>query len=202
MKLKKLLCTLVAVGLTSAAFAGNTSELKKYIQNYFEQQRTLIEISGAEDTPEGITTLKTIQALENGLLAYEEQKTAQNLTGLNLEIDSLLTEFLTILNRIDSASKDVENESQPILQKLTEKIIENQSEIDKQSIHWEGAATLVYSFSFTNPVAEKILVVHAYKVLVREINEQTLKIQAAAWEEWIKAMEEEAKKEAEAKTKE
>ena len=176
MKLKKMLCTLVAVGLTSAAFAGNTSGLRSYIQDFFQNRRDSIEMFGQGNTPKGVAALQTIQALENGLLAYEEQKTAQNLTGLSQEIDSGLTNLLTIYNKINNSSDEVATESKPVLENLTKKIIENQSEIDSKSVNLEGAQDLVFLFSFTNPEAERVLVVRAYKVLAQEMEARAFQI--------------------------
>ena len=155
MKLKKLLCTLVAVIATSVAFAGNTSNLKYLINQTFLQLERLEEVQAVSAEEQVLVDAAT--ALRAGLLNYEAKLTAgEQLTGQNAEMDRLFGQLPAIFNQINQESEEqltatvtkAMNDFLPVLTALTNATLANQTRIGAGQVNTDVANALMGMFCY------------------------------------------------------
>ncbi|MCQ2411078.1 MAG: hypothetical protein MJ053_06405 [Elusimicrobiaceae bacterium] len=153
MKLKKLLCTLVAVIATSVAFAGNTSNLKYLINQTFLQLERLEEVQ--EVSAEEQVLVDAATALRAGLLNYEAKLTAgEQLTEKNAEMDRLFGQLPAIFNQINQESEEqltatvtkAMEDFLPVLNQLTNATLANQTSIGAGQVNSDVANALMGMF--------------------------------------------------------
>lgn len=169
MKFKKWMCTLAAVAFSTMAFAGNTSDLKVLIDQFFTPMEQ-VEQAGQNLSAEEQEILKTMKALKSGLLTYEEHLTANQLTETDKAIHvSLNTTIPAIFNKIQESSDEVADEMEPVLKKLTEDILNNQNQFKKEEINAEAGQGVILIFSYTKAEVDGVLLGRASRVMQQEL---------------------------------
>lgn len=157
MKLRKIVLTIVAVLGVTVAFAGNTSDLRIYIQQFFKMINVSVSMMADEEDPETAEITQTIQALKKGLLQYDTELSAGNLLEQSKIIDETFQEIPVILNKIKTSSKEIEGELAPQIEKLTTAVINNQTEVPAEKVNHEIALGLMESFAQGKALAEGTL---------------------------------------------
>jgi len=157
MKLKKWLCTLVAVGLTSAAFAGNTSELRILIVQFFAPMVQAEELI-TEPTEQQKEVFQLLKALKQGLLNYDTNLSKGVLQETDKAIDKAFkTTIPGILNKIKESSDEVTEELTPVINQLTNQILLNQQNFKQNSYSAEVLAAgqeTIRSFAIAKAITE------------------------------------------------
>ena len=201
MKLKKLCCTLVAVAVTSVAFAGNTSELKQLINGYFQpisQQIATMEMYGAmsDSEQEQLTQQKKLlKAVWTGLLNYDEHVTAGTPNKYDEKITQAFTQIPTILNGIKTSSREVEAPLTAALTTLTTNVIANQKQVDVSGVDTSTAVALLRNFAIYKAAQEDALSESVMEILGQEAIEQMMDQMSPeekeAFEEYLNSLLEE-----------
>lgn len=168
MNLKKFFVTAAAVLVAGAAFAGNSSDTKVLIEQFFAGTDSL---SVAELDDEQQRQINTFKALKEGLLAYEANLTADSMTDTDRAIHNALnTDIPTVLNKIQTSSDDVYDELYPLLQTLSDNIFANQSTYTEGQIDLEETAPVVmWMFSYVKAEVDGVLLGRASRVLQEEM---------------------------------
>lgn len=165
MKLRKLLCTLVAVAAASFAFAGNTSDLKYLINQTFLQLENLSQVQ--EVTAEQQPLVDAATALRAGLLNYEAQVSANGeLTGFNAQIDNYFKALPATFNGLDLNTVTTEEEVTALLTprveqfstqcaQLAEAVLKNQTKV--ANVDKDIAGGLIQLFAMTKMLQDESL---------------------------------------------
>ncbi len=165
MKLRKLLCTLVAVAAASFAFAGNTSDLKYLINQTFLQLENLSQVQ--EVTAEQQPLVDAATALRAGLLNYEAQVSANGeLTGFNAQIDNYFKALPATFNGLDFSQITSEEEAEQLLApraeqfttqcaQLAKNVLKNQQKVN--NVDEEIAGGLIQLFAMNKMLQEESL---------------------------------------------
>ncbi|MGN0017235.1 MAG: hypothetical protein ACI37O_07865 [Candidatus Avelusimicrobium sp.] len=168
MNLKKFFATAAAVLISAAAFAGNSSDTKVLIEQFFKVPE--IQKVGELD-PEQQLAINTMQALRDGLLVYEANLTANTMTEKDKAIDAALNEKIpAVLNKIKESSDEVYEELYPLLQQTANDIFANQTAYNKSQVDMEeNAPVLIWMFSYLKAEHDGVLLGRASRVLATEM---------------------------------
>ncbi len=169
MKLRKMMLTLVAVLAASVTFAGNTSDLRVFITQFFSGITMMASYAEDEDAPEVVQLMDTAKALKAGLLQYDTELTAGELSEQGKIIDNAFAQIPTILNKIGTSSSEVMPELIPVIQQLTTAIIKNQTKVPASKVDQETALALMLFFAEGKAEQEGVLLGRASRVLQQEI---------------------------------
>ena len=155
MKFKKLMCTLAALALAGVAFAGNTSEMRGFIDGFFSSAE-----SGAFNEEEPAAVKDTKAALKAGLLTYEEHKEMLQLTLLDQEIDTALEKTIpTALNKVKKSLMEVQQELSPVFETLTRNVLKNQEEVNIENTDFSFAGKILSQFVFAKLLKEEAVLI-------------------------------------------
>ncbi len=168
MNLKKFFVTAAAVLVSAAAFAGNSSDTKTLIDQFFSGTE---QINVTELDAEQQEQLNTFKAMQAGLLAYEANLSADSMTAADKAIDAALNEQIpAVLNKIKESSDEVYDELFPLLQKLANDVFANQNAYTKAQIDLEESApVLMWMFSYVKAEQDGVLLGRASRVLQAEM---------------------------------
>lgn len=168
MNLKKLFVTTTAVLVSAVAFAGNTSDTKVLIDQFFGMTHQIDVTQLDAEQQEQVNTFK---ALEAGLLAYEANLTAGSMTAKDQAIDTALNEQIpAVLNKIKESSDEVYDELFPLLQQLTQNVFSNQNTYTNAQVDLEESApVLMWMFSYAKAEQDGVLLGRASRVLQAEM---------------------------------
>ncbi len=166
-----MMLTVVAVLATSVAFAGNTSELRMFITQFFATINMMTSMAEDEDAPEVVQLNQVTKALKAGLLKYEEELTAGDLSQHSQTIDDSFTAITNTLNKIKESSSEVEDELMPQVEALTKAVLANQTKVQPQEVNQEMASALIMYFAQAKAEQEGTLLVRASRVLQQEMIE-------------------------------
>lgn len=151
MKLKKAICTLAAIALANVAFAGNTSEMRVFIEGFFSAAEQNAQSEGepsADSKGEN-----TLAALKAGLLTYEAHLSARRLTELEANIHLALQKTIpATLNTVQQSLLEVQDELSVLLEQLTHDILANQQELKEENIDFDIARNTVAQFVFVRVI--------------------------------------------------
>ena len=169
MKFRKMMLTLVAVLAASVTFAGNTSELRMFITQFFSQITMMISYAEDEDAPEVVQLATVTKALKAGLLQYDTELTAGQLSEQGKIIDNAFTQIPTILNKIQTSSNEIMDELAPVVGQLTTAVINNQTKVPAAQVDQDIALALMMYFAEAKAEQEGSLLGRASRVLQQEI---------------------------------
>lgn len=168
MKLRKWMCTLALLALTAPVFAGNTSDLKMLITQFFmpiEMMSAMTELSSIDQH-----ALDTAQAVKEGLLLYESRLTAQEpLSEPDQAIEQAFARLPGIFNKIQHSSEEIIDEATDPLILLVSGVLANQQRLDAEEVDVEMATGILWTFALAKASAEGALSPRVQEVLQQEI---------------------------------
>ena len=195
MKLKKALCTLVALTVVGTAFAGNAANFKllanqslnfktlnllKEADDDMFRERSRLEYTintallQAEQLPlyqpitqeEDKMAVRTAAAMRAGLLAYERELTAgKTLSAKSQKIQNSLKQLINILNSMESSYDEVADQMSPLLIETSADIISNQNKIGYQETEISVAALDLLYFVYTHGYVEGTLLIRVTPIM-------------------------------------